>query len=34
MPAKAPHLILEAGEVDLAVGAFTKLIVGCRQRHL
>jgi DNA-binding transcriptional LysR family regulator len=34
MPAKAPHLMLEAGEVDLAVGAFTKLIVGCRQRHL
>jgi DNA-binding transcriptional LysR family regulator len=34
MPTKAPHLILEAGEADLAIGAFTKLIVGCRQRHL
>jgi DNA-binding transcriptional LysR family regulator len=34
MPAKSPHLILESGEVDLAVGAFTSLIVGCRQRRL
>jgi len=34
MPSKAPHLLLESGEVDLAVGAYTKLIVGCRQRRL
>jgi DNA-binding transcriptional LysR family regulator len=34
MPAKAPHLILESGEVNLAVGAYTKLIVGCRQQRL
>lgn len=34
MPAKLPHLILESGEVNLAIGAFTKLVVGCRQRRL
>ncbi|MGH9806692.1 MAG: LysR family transcriptional regulator [Terriglobia bacterium] len=34
VPAKAPHLILETGEVDLAVGTFTKLIAGCRQKRL
>jgi DNA-binding transcriptional LysR family regulator len=34
VPAKAPHLLLESGEVDLAIGAFTSLIAGCRQRRL
>lgn len=34
LPAKAPHLILETGEVDLAVGAFSRLIAGCRQKRL
>jgi DNA-binding transcriptional LysR family regulator len=34
VPAKAPHMLLESGEVDLAVGAFTGFIVGCRQRRL
>jgi DNA-binding transcriptional LysR family regulator len=34
MPLKAPHLLLESGEVDLAKGAWTSLIVGCRQRRL
>lgn len=34
MPAKSPHLLLETGEVDLAMGAYTKFIVGCRQRRL
>jgi len=34
MPSKAPHLLLESGEVDLAKGAWTSLIVGCRQRRL
>lgn len=34
VPAKAPHLILESGEVDLAVGTFTRLIAGCRQKRL
>lgn len=34
LPAKAPHLILESGEVDLAAGAFSRLIVGCRQKRL
>lgn len=34
MTTKSPHLLLEAGEVDLAVGTFTKLIVGCRRRRL
>lgn len=34
MPHKAPHLLFESGEIDLAVGAFTKIIVGCRQRRL
>jgi DNA-binding transcriptional LysR family regulator len=34
MPSKAPHLLLESGEVDLAKGAYTKLIVGCKQRLL
>ena len=34
LPSKAPHLILESGEVDLAVGAFSRLIAGCRQKRL
>jgi len=34
VPARAPHVLLESGEVDLAVGAFTGFIVGCRQRRL
>jgi DNA-binding transcriptional LysR family regulator len=34
LPAKAPHQILESGEVDLAVGAFSRLIAGCRQKRL
>lgn len=34
LPAKAPHLILESGEVDLAIGAFSRLIAGCRQKRL
>lgn len=34
LPSKAPHLILESGEVDLAVGAFSRLITGCRQKRL
>lgn len=34
LPAKAPHLVLESGEIDLAVGAFSRLIAGCRQKRL
>lgn len=34
VPAKAPHLLLESGEVDLAVGTFTRFIAGCRQKRL
>ena len=34
LPSKAAHLILESGEVDLAVGAFSRLIAGCRQKRL
>jgi len=34
LPSKAPHLVLEAGEADLAVGAFSSLITGCRQKRL
>jgi DNA-binding transcriptional LysR family regulator len=34
LPSKAPHLVLEAGEADIAVGAFSKLIAGCRQKRL
>src|SRR5688572_3393884 len=34
LPSKAPHLILESGEVDVAVGAFSRLIAGCRQKRL
>lgn len=34
LPAKAPHLVLESGAVDLAVGAFSRLIAGCRQKRL
>jgi DNA-binding transcriptional LysR family regulator len=34
LPARTPHLILESGEVDLAVGAFTALTSGCMQRRL
>jgi DNA-binding transcriptional LysR family regulator len=31
---KAPHALLESGEVDLALGTFTRVIVGCRQKLL
>ena len=34
VPAKAPHLMLETGEVDLAIGTFTMLISGCMQKGL
>lgn len=34
VPSKTPHLLLGSGEMDLAIGAFTKVIVGCRQRRL
>lgn len=34
VPSKAPHLLLESGEVDLAVGTFTRFIAGCRQKRL
>ena len=34
VPAKAPHLMLEAGEVDLAIGTFTTLVSGCIQKRL
>lgn len=34
LPGKAPHLVLESGEADLAVGAFSRLIAGCRQKRL
>lgn len=34
LPSKAPHLVLESGEVDLAIGAFSRLIAGCRQKRL
>lgn len=34
LPLKSPHLMLESGEVDLAVGAFSRLIAGCRQKRL
>jgi DNA-binding transcriptional LysR family regulator len=34
VPAKAPHLMLEAGEVDLAIGTHTTLVAGCMQRRL
>ncbi len=34
VPQKAPNLILESGDVDLAVGAFTHIIAGCRQKRL
>lgn len=34
VPAKAPHLELESGEVDLAVGTFTHFIAGCRQKRV
>jgi DNA-binding transcriptional LysR family regulator len=33
-PTKTPHLMLESGEVDLAVGTFTALTSGCMQRRL
>lgn len=33
-PTKAPHLMLEAGEVDLAVGSFTAFTSGCMQRRV
>src|ERR1051326_1168924 len=32
LPAKAPHLMLESGEIDIAVGTFTGLITGCMSR--
>jgi DNA-binding transcriptional LysR family regulator len=34
LPQKAPHLMLESGEVDLAIGTYTTLITGCMQRRL
>ena len=34
VPAKAPHLMLKSGEVDLAIGTFTTLISGCTQIRL
>ena len=34
VPAKAPHLLLESGAVDLAIGTYTTLISGCMQRKL
>lgn len=34
VPQKAPHLELESGEVDLAVGTFTQFIAGCRQKRV
>lgn len=34
VPQKAPHLELESGEVDLAVGTFTHFIAGCRQKRV
>jgi DNA-binding transcriptional LysR family regulator len=34
MPPRQAQLLLESGEVDLAVGAFNNLIAGCRQRRL
>jgi DNA-binding transcriptional LysR family regulator len=34
LPTKAAHLMLESGEVDIAVGTFTGLITGCMQRRL
>lgn len=33
-PAKAPHSLLEDGEVDLAIGTFTSLVSGCIQKRL
>lgn len=34
LPPMAPHLMLESGEVDLAIGTFTSLIAGCIQKRL
>jgi DNA-binding transcriptional LysR family regulator len=34
LPPKLPHLSLESGAVDLAVGGFSSLVTGCRQRRL
>ncbi len=34
VPSKAPHLSLESGEVDFAVGTFTSFITGCRQKRV
>lgn len=34
VPQKAPHLELESGAVDLAVGTFTDFIAGCRQKRV
>ncbi len=34
LPEKTPHLMLESGEVDVAIGTFTKLISGCMQKRL
>lgn len=34
LPSHSAHVPLESGAVDLAVGAYSKLIVGCRQRRL
>jgi DNA-binding transcriptional LysR family regulator len=34
VPPKNPGAMLESGEVDLAIGSFTTLIAGCRQKRL
>lgn len=34
VPEKSPHLMLESGEVDLAIGTLTRIIAGCRQKRL
>lgn len=34
LPPKVPHLMLESGEVDLAIGAFTEFKSGCLQKRL
>lgn len=33
-PLKAPHSLLESGEIDLAVGTYTRVVSGCKQRLL
>jgi DNA-binding transcriptional LysR family regulator len=34
LPPKAPHLLLESGDVDAAIGTFTTLVSGCMQKRL